>query len=794
MRDVTVSACLSDDELAVLATSIAADDPRLPHVESCDACRTIWLHARDIDAPAWTVGRYEVRGTLGAGGLGVVLLGWDPVLAREVAIKFPAERGGLLLREAQALAAIRHRNVVAVHDFGEVDGEVYFTMERVEGVPFDTWWLGASTAERLRAVLEVAAGLDAIHAAGLVHCDIKPGNIVVARDGHAVIVDLGLATAHGEASAGGTPGYRAPELDQGAVPSVATDEYAFWCVVRQCFAGVKLRDLDAMIARGTSVDPAQRFGSLAACSAELRRLTRSSKRWVLAAALAGGAAIATTAFVLTRNDAPACDASVPSWPAEIERGLAAKLPPDVLARVRAFVDRERATAHDLLAKSCAAPQSPAALRTKWCVLSSWRWIDGYVRTIAAGRDVAGALDELPLGVPTARCAPGGVTASPPAVDADATPASRKLHHELAAIDGLPPADALARLATLGSEITALGNPGLTAAWHLELADAQRRAGKDRDAIASTEAAIDVATRNGDDLVLARARLTLYVLRDVPDRDTTVRDAEVEAIVVRVGSPGLLATFENAAGQRAMALGDVERARELLERAAKAHAELELAPSSQRGSAEQNLGVAMQFTKDPDGAQAHFDRAVEIFLARYGAASEITLGARLAAAHNQLYRGNAQAAVTALDALAAALSATKRGHAAIGAEVARARCQAAQATGTDALARCREALAINTSVFGEDHVETLPSLLAVAQLTMATNVREAVPLLEEAIAIADKHAGNPTDLPYARGLYALALKVTGRKDAGLAVARQAIGDLDRLGQRELAATLRQHFPL
>jgi tetratricopeptide (TPR) repeat protein/predicted Ser/Thr protein kinase len=803
MRGVTASACLSDDELAALATAVIADDPRLPHVESCDTCRAIWLHARDIDTATWNVGRYEVRGTLGAGGLGVVLLGWDPVLQREVAIKFPANRGTLLLREAQALAAIRHRNVVAVHDFGEVDGDVYFTMERVEGVPFDTWWLGAATPERLRAVVDIAAGLAAIHAAGLVHCDIKPGNIVVTQGGEVVIVDLGLATSHGDATAfaGGTPGFRAPELERGGAASVATDEYAFWCVVRACFATAKLsagqrKRLDAMIARGTSAAPGERFGALSACGAALRTLAAPPRRRALLAsgALAAVAGIATTAFALTRG-ASTCDDALPAWSADIERGLANQLQarPAVLARVRGFVEHERAVSHELLAGACKAPQSPTALRTKGCVLASWRWIDGNVRKIAAGRDVASALDELPVGVPMDHCAPGSVSATPPAVDADATPASRTLHVAIAATEGLPPDEAIRQLAALGPAVDAAGNRGLGAAWHLELADAQRRAGKERDAIASAEAAIDLATRNGDDLVLARARLHAYLLRDVPDRKSTVRDAEVEAIVARVGSPGLLATFHNAAGQRALSHGDIPRARSLLEQAATAQAALELAPSSQRGSAEQNLGVALQFGGDLDGAQAHFERAVEVFTARYGAGHEITAGARLNAAHNQLYRGKIPDAVAALDALAAELVAAKRDHTALGAQVAAARCQGGQASGHDALARCTEALALGRAVFGKGNVEIVPSLLAVAQLTMATSVRGALPYLEEAIAIAGNQAGNPTDLPYARGLYALALDVVGRKAEGRAIAKLAIGDLERLGQRELAAAVRQKFP-
>jgi serine/threonine protein kinase/tetratricopeptide (TPR) repeat protein len=802
MRAVTGSACLSDEELATLASSAIADDPRLPHIETCDACRTIWLHSRDTEAPSWTVGRYHVRGTLGAGGLGVVLLGWDPVLQREVAIKFPAARGGVLLREAQALAAIRHRNVVAVHDFGDVDGDVYFTMERVDGVPLDAWWPGAGTTERLRALLEVAAGLGAIHAAGLLHCDIKPGNIVVARSGDVVIVDLGLATSHEQdpTLAGGTPGYRAPELDSGAAPSIASDEYAFWCVVRQCLATARLSArqrsrLDALIARGTHADPSRRFGSMAACSAALRSLGTRPRTVLLAAAAAGAVAIAASAAFAMRTPKNTCDADLPGWSPELRSRISQQLAarPDVLARVVGFVEGERKAGHELLVHACQAPKDPAWLRARSCVLSSWQWVDGHLRAIANGHDVRRSLDDLPLGVPTDRCAPGGVTASPPAINANASLVSRALLTRTFDTGVLPPHDRVHALEELGPAIDGVNNAGLAAAWHLELADAQHRIGNDHDAAAHGVIATDLATRNGDDLVLARARLLVYLLRDIHDRNSPVRDAEVEAIVTRAGSPGLLGTFYNAAAQRALALGDVPRARALFERAVTSFAAIELAPSSQRGSTEQSLGTALRFSQSFKDAQVHFERAVEILTSRYGASDAETQEARLAAGHNLLYLGRADEGSRLLDALADELVADNRERTALAARVAMARCQVGQVTKRDALARCTDALAASRVVFGEDALQTVQPLLAVAQLTMATSVRAAVPLLEKAVAISEKQAGNPTDLPYARGLYALALHVVGREDEGLAIAKLAIADLERFGQKDLVAALREHFP-
>jgi hypothetical protein len=333
---------------------------------------------------------------------------------------------------------------------------------------------------------------------------------------------------------------------------------------------------------------------------------------------------------------------------------------------------------------------------------------------------------------------------------------------------------------------------------MDLTIVNQRLGKQRDALQNALAAVDVATRNGDDLVLARARATVYVLRDVPDRAATTSDAEVEAIIARAGSPGLIALFHNAAGQRALAQGDVERARTLLEKSIATFESIELAPMMMRGSSEQNLGVALQFSRKREDAQLHFERAVEVFTERSGAAHEETAVARLSAAHNLVYLGRVDDAARALDALAGELAASQRARTALGARVAMARCQVEQAleargTRREALARCTDALATSRVVYGADHVENVPPLLAVAQLTMASSVRDALPLLEEAVALSEKYAGNPTGLPYARGLYALALKVVGRAADGEVIARKAITDLDRLGQRELAATLRTQFP-
>jgi tetratricopeptide (TPR) repeat protein/predicted Ser/Thr protein kinase len=160
-------------------------------------------------APGSRVGRYEVMGVLGSGGMGVVVKARDPHLGREVAIKVLRAQGGVgsaagvrLLREAQALAQLAHPNVVAVHDVGVHDGAIFLAMELVQGQTLREWVAAATRSWRaiLAVFVEAGRGLAAAHRAGLVHRDVKPSNVVVAADGRPRVLDFGLARSGGDAS------------------------------------------------------------------------------------------------------------------------------------------------------------------------------------------------------------------------------------------------------------------------------------------------------------------------------------------------------------------------------------------------------------------------------------------------------------------------------------------------------------------------------------------------------------------------------------------------------------------
>ncbi|MFV8749307.1 tetratricopeptide repeat protein [Nannocystaceae bacterium ST9] len=150
------------------------------------------------------VGRYLVLGRVGRGGMGEVFAAHDPELDRKVALKLLHVRRGLsddshartrMAREAQAMARLNHPNTVTVHDVGEHEGRVFLAMEFVEGQTLAAW---SKQAKRpWRAVVEVLAaagrGLAAAHAAGLIHRDFKPDNVMLTETGRVLVMDFGLA-------------------------------------------------------------------------------------------------------------------------------------------------------------------------------------------------------------------------------------------------------------------------------------------------------------------------------------------------------------------------------------------------------------------------------------------------------------------------------------------------------------------------------------------------------------------------------------------------------------------------
>ncbi|MGE5185829.1 MAG: protein kinase domain-containing protein, partial [Acidobacteriota bacterium] len=238
------------------------------------------------------VGRYLVVDVLGAGGMGVVYSAYDPELDRKVAIKLlqarrttgSGEDQARLLREAQALARLSHPNVVAIYDVGTLaEDRVFIAMELVEGLTLRAWLAAADRSWRdvIPIMLGAGAGLAAAHAAGLVHRDFKPDNVIVGADGRARVMDFGLARLGNDDAdragapiatrdldlrsslatpltvAGailGTPSYMAPEIYNGRPADARSDQFAFGVALYEALYRGAPYDMQALV-EGTAKPP-----------------------------------------------------------------------------------------------------------------------------------------------------------------------------------------------------------------------------------------------------------------------------------------------------------------------------------------------------------------------------------------------------------------------------------------------------------------------------------------------------------------------------------------------------------
>ena len=212
-----------------------------------------------------TLGKYRILSPLGSGGFGTVYLARDTWLDKQVAIKVPHRQGldfSELLREPRLLASVNHPNIVAVFDSGSDDGTHFIVTELVEG---------ETLADRLRrdgpmppvdavaVAVDIARALASAHARGLIHRDIKPGNVMLLPDGRVKVVDFGIAGLLGQGSAGGkvmgTPEYMAPERAQGLGYDHRSDVYSLGVMAYEVLVGeVPLQGTTAVETLAMQVD------------------------------------------------------------------------------------------------------------------------------------------------------------------------------------------------------------------------------------------------------------------------------------------------------------------------------------------------------------------------------------------------------------------------------------------------------------------------------------------------------------------------------------------------------------
>src|SRR5438093_5828620 len=219
------------------------------------------------------LGRYEIRSKLGAGVMGEVYQARDTKLDRKVALKIlPAEVAGnqdrmnRFVREAKAAAALNHPNIAHVYEIDEVEGQHFIAMEFIDGQTLRQLIHDGETdlPKLLRYLQHAAEGLAKAHAAGIVHRDLKPDNIMITRDGHAKILDFGLAkliepqepvkaSSEGASELAtaiptqdstpgmvlGTIGYMSPEQAQGKTSQIdhRSDIFSFGCILFEAVTG-----------------------------------------------------------------------------------------------------------------------------------------------------------------------------------------------------------------------------------------------------------------------------------------------------------------------------------------------------------------------------------------------------------------------------------------------------------------------------------------------------------------------------------------------------------------------------
>ena len=298
----------------------------------------------------------RIERLVASGGMGFVYLAVDPTLHRRVAVKVVAEAladdaryRDRFLVEARLAASLEHPAIVPVYAAGESEGRLYLAMRYVDGGTLGDRLKASGhldPAGTIRLLRPIADALDTAHRAGLVHRDVKPGNILLQGD-QALLADFGLAVSAvpGETmlsgdgpQVSGTMGYVAPEQIEGDRAGAATDQYALACVLFECLSGQKPfprdndlaviyahlqepppslvqlrpelpRAVDAVMSRGLAKHPAERYGSCrdlvealaAACGAPSDRATpprRRRGRVVLGAALVVTAVAAAAAVAL----------------------------------------------------------------------------------------------------------------------------------------------------------------------------------------------------------------------------------------------------------------------------------------------------------------------------------------------------------------------------------------------------------------------------------------------------------------------------------------------------------------
>jgi serine/threonine-protein kinase len=524
--------------IAVLAALI--DTPSLPPSADGpeDTLQEVRRAQRRRLAPGTRLGPYAVTEEIGRGGMGIVYAAHDARLRRTVALKVLTSDHGsdAAIAEARATARVRHPNVVQVFDAGEAHGRTFIAMERLLGDNLASWRASAprSVTEVLAVFAAAGHGLAAAHAAGLVHRDFKPSNVIVTATGRVVVLDFGLAVAAetdatadaraGSHAAVGTLAYMAPEQRRGARCDARADQFAFAVALSESLSGAlpaaSLASRPATfppatgrvpaavstaLARARAQDPSARFVDMDALLATLTAPPRGRGwRWGLLALGLGSLAV----WAGDDRCADAGAAIDSSYDRADARSLAARFAdaPDArarLGRLDAFADTW-ADERTAVCRQSRADPGRAAGRLR-CLEQARRTLEAVVGVLQAGDTDAQTLEALETLPDLARCR------DPDRSDDIPTEGDEEIDAALAEAEALRVAGrvdaALERTAAL-ADTASPADPARAGRIHLAHGLALRDAGRHADAEVALTAARDRAAAAHDDATVAEAYANL----------------------------------------------------------------------------------------------------------------------------------------------------------------------------------------------------------------------------------------------------------------------------------------------
>ena len=555
--------------------------------------------ARRISA---SVERYRLEHKLGEGAMGVVHVAFDPNLQRRVALKVlrstasSAEAKDRLLREARAMARLAHPNVVTVHEVGTANGGDYIAMELIRGETLADWLRSEHrrSADIVEAFVAAGRGLAAAHAAGIVHRDFKPHNVLRDRQGRIVVTDFGLAreaqadlplsleatlpvedrlVATPESSIEltstgallGTPAYMAPEQWVGGPVTPATDQFAFCVALWEALCGERPyrgrsldelrrqvalgpgaldvhripRRLRAILRRGLDPDPLQRWPNM---DVLLARIVRIEHRPRMTTAITAGSLVAAGVLTIAllaggglftqRSCEPPMLDPEQVWSANARAGLSAQ--PGALRAIGADVTAWRVAREGAChaASTARAPQ-----------LACLDGVIARIDIVANGVRLAGGKAQVDA---------GGLLIDPKVCESPRPP--RLMTSASAEFRNLV-AIWLAHGVTRGPQAAALlgritNDPCASSLAHLLAADTQRAR---EDQVRQLNGAQQDAERCGDDRVLSETALAsarYAVGPEWPSVDANTKMRLADAAVRRVAQRDLTAALDGIRGELA----------------------------------------------------------------------------------------------------------------------------------------------------------------------------------------------------------------------------------------------------